>query len=541
MAHAMAEKTIAERFLALDGMRRAKLDRARGCAALTLPELLPPHGWSETEQLEPPYSSVPARGVNALASRMMSALLPLNDMPFFRFGTPGGEALALEASEYLESLSFQVYKKLTQKNLRETIYHALQQLLVLGDTLIILDDDMTFRTCRLDHYVVRRDYKGEVIEVIYLEHAAHGHSENAQQPNKPVIPGSNTVMKKGYDCLYHRAIWLENEKKWEVCTELDGQVIAEGKYAVSPLVPLRWQAIVGENYGRSHVECNIGDIKSLEAYTASLIEGLAAGSSFWMGVDPSGITALDDIASQPNGSWVAARQQDVFTLSPSTTMNPQIQVTSNAVEKMRQEVGRAFLMSGAAIPQGDRVTATAVRMVGEELEQVLGGVFSSIARDLLQPIVRRTFYLMVDGDEVDPRLKQQFESDEGVLSVDIVTGLQALSRESDRERLMQMGDMVRNLPPEAIQNFRWDAYASALITSLGFDPRMWVRPQEEVMAEVEEAKADETNAAMAQAMAQPAAQAVAQAAQPAMEQAITEAPAENAELAMQMMQGMQGQ
>ena len=541
MAHAMAEKTIAERFLALDGMRRAKLDRARGCAALTLPELLPPHGWSETEQLEPPYSSVPARGVNALASRMMSALLPLNDMPFFRFGTPSGEALALEASEYLESLSFQVYKKLTQKNLRETIYHALQQLLVLGDTLIILDDDMTFRTCRLDHYVVRRDYKGEVIEVIYLEHAAHGHSENAQQPNKPVIPGSNTVMKKGYDCLYHRAIWLDDKKKWEVCTELDGQIIAEGTYAVSPLVPLRWQAIVGENYGRSHVECNIGDIKSLEAYTASLIEGLAAGSSFWMGVDPSGITALDDIASQPNGSWVAARQQDVFTLSPSTTMNPQIQVTSNAVEKMRQEVGRAFLMSGAAIPQGDRVTATAVRMVGEELEQVLGGVFSSIARDLLQPIVRRTFYLMVDGNEVDPRLKQQFESDEGVLSVDIVTGLQALSRESDRERLMQMGDMVRNLPPEAVQNFRWDAYASALITSLGFDPRMWVRPQEEVMADMEAAKAEETNAALAQAMAQPVAQSVAQAAQPAMEQAINAAPEENAELAMQMMQNMQGQ
>lgn len=541
MAYAMAEKTIAERFLALDGMRRAKLDRARGCAALTLPELLPPHGWSETEQLEPPYSSVPARGVNALASRMMSALLPLNDMPFFRFGTPGGESLELEASEYLESLSFQVYKKLTQKNLRETIYHALQQLLVLGDTLIILDDDMTFRTCRLDHYVVRRDYKGEVIEVIYLEHAAHGHSENAQQPTKPVIPGSNTVMKKGYDCLYHRAIWLDDKKKWYVCTELDGEIITEGTYAVSPLVPLRWQAIVGENYGRSHVECNIGDIKSLEAYTASLIEGLAAGSSFWMGVDPSGITALDDIASQPNGAWVAARQQDVFTLSPSQTMNPQIQVTSNAVEKMRQEVGRAFLMSGAAIPQGDRVTATAVRMVGEELEQVLGGVFSSIARDLLQPIVRRTFYLMVDGDEVDPRLKQQFESDEGVLSVDIVTGLQALSRESDRERLMQMGEMVRNLPPEAVNNFRWDAYASALITSLGFDPRMWVRPQEEIMAEQQAAKAEESNAAMAQAMAQPAAQAVAQAAQPAMEEAITAAPEENAELAMQMMQGMQGQ
>tara|TARA_B100000161_G_scaffold15730_3_gene9558 strand:- start:2922 stop:4547 length:1626 start_codon:yes stop_codon:yes gene_type:complete len=541
MAYAMSEKSIADRFFALDSLRRAKLDRARGCAALTLPELLPPYGWTETEQLEPPYSSVPARGVNALASRMMSALLPLNDMPFFRFGVPSGESLALEAKEYLESLSYQVFKKLTQKNLRETIYQALQQLLVLGDTLIILDDDMTFRTCRLDHYVVRRDYKGDVIEIIFLEHTAYSHDENAQNPVRSVIPGSSMVMKKGYDCLYHRVIWLDEEQEWHQTTELDGKIIAEGTYKISPLIPLRWQSIVGENYGRSHVECNIGDIKSLEAYTASLIEGLAAGSSFWMGVDPSGITALDDIASQPNGAWVAARQQDVFTLSPSATMNPQIQVTSTAVEKMRQEVGRAFLMSGAAIPQGDRVTATAVRMVGEELEQVLGGVFSSIARDLLQPIVRRTFYLMVDNEEVDPRLKKQFEAEEGVLSVDIVTGLQALSRESDRERLMQMGEMVRNLPSNAVQNFRWDAYASALITALGFDPRNWVRSPEEVAMEQGAVAAQETNAALAQTMAQPAAQAMAQAAQPAIEEAINQAPEENAEAAIAVAQQMMGQ
>ena len=198
-------------------------------------------------------------------------------------------------------------------------------------------------------------------------------------------------------------------------------------------------------------------------------------------------------------------------------------------------------MSGAAIPQGDRVTATAVRMVGEELEQVLGGVFSSIARDLLQPIVRRTFYLMVDNEEVDPRLKKQFEAEEGVLSVDIVTGLQALSRESDRERLMQMGEMVRNLPSNAVQNFRWDAYASALITALGFDPRNWVRSPEEVAMEQGAVAAQETNAALAQTMAQPAAQAMAQAAQPAIEEAINQAPEENAEAAIAVAQQMMGQ
>ena len=523
MAYAMAEKTVAERFAALDGLRTAKLDRARGCASLTLPELLPPTGWSETEQLEPPYSSVPARGVNALASRMMSALLPLNDLPFFKFGPAGGEEAPLEAREYLESLALQLHKKLTSKNVREVVYQSLQQLLVLGDTLLILEDDMTFRTCRLDHYVVRRDFKGEVIEGIYLEHVAAKHSGSATEA--AYMPSaSGAVAKKGYDCVYHRLCWMEEEKQWHAQSELNGDIVSDGMFKVSPVIPLRWQSITGENYGRSHVECNIGDIKSLESYTASLIEGLAAGSSFWMGVDPSGITALDDIASQPNGTWVPARAQDVFTLSPSATMNSQIQVTQSAVDAMRREVGQAFLMSGQAIPQGDRVTATAVRMVGQELEQVLGGVFSSIARDLLEPMVRRTFYLMVEDKEVDPRLSKQFEDGEGILSVDVVTGLQALSRESDRERLMQMGEMVRNLPPEAVQNFRWDAYASALITSLGFDPTQWVRSQEEIQAEQEAAAAAQQQQAMQGAMAQPLAQAAAQAAQPAMQDAIDADP-----------------
>ena len=509
MAYMMAEKSIEDRFLALDGQRQAKLDRARASASLTLPELLPPVGWTETEQLIPPYSSIPARGVNALASRMMSALLPLNDLPFFKFGSAKGETPPLEAQQYLEGLAVRLHKKLSGKNIREIIYQALQQLLVLGDTLIILEDDMTFRTIRLDHYVVRRDFKGDPIEVIYIEHVADDADEDA---NASLGMYNTKASKKGYKCMYHRLVWSPEEEAWYQSSELDKEIVNEGKWVVAPVIPLRWQAVSGENYGRSHVEANIGDIKALESYTASLIEGLAASSSFWMAVDPAGVTVMDDIASQPNGSWVAARQQDVVALSPSATMNPQVQMAFQAVESMRKEIAQSFLMQGAAIPQGDRVTATAVRVIGQELEQVLGGVFSSIARELLAPIVRRTLFLMVDAGEVDERLEGEF-GDDPVLNIDIVTGLQALSRESERERLMAMGEMVRNLPPEAIQNFRWDSYASALVTSLGFDPRNWLIPQEEVEAKKQAEMQQQQQMAMQQQMMQGAQPAIAEQAQ----------------------------
>ena len=159
-------------------------------------------------------------------------------------------------------------------------------------------------------------------------------------------------------------------------------------------------------------------------------------------------------------------------------MSPQISATQTGVDRMRNELGKAFLMDSASMPQGDRVTATAVRMVGQELENVLGGAFSSIARNLMRPIVERTVFLMIVAEEIDPRIAEEF-TENGELTVEIVTGLQALSRDSDLQKLMQMGEMVRNLPEQAMAMFRWDEYGRALISSLGFNSDNWIKSEDD--------------------------------------------------------------
>ena len=141
------------------------------------------------------------------------------------------------------------------------------------------------------------------------------------------------------------------------------------------------------------------------------------------------------------------------------------------------------MLDSASIPEGERVTATAVRMIGQELEHVLGGAFSAIARELMRPLVSRVLFLMISDGEVDERLEEMFSSEEGLLNVEIVTGLQALSRDSDLQKLMQMGEMVRNLPEPAAAMFRWDQYGKALITSLGFNSEIWIKSEEQVREE----------------------------------------------------------
>jgi hypothetical protein len=186
------------------------------------------------------------------------------------------------------------------------------------------------------------------------------------------------------------------------------------------------------------------------------------------------------LSKASNGDWVPARQSDVYVISPSSTMNPQVQVSQAAVETMRREVGNGFLLQTAAMPTGDRVTATAVRAVGNELETILGGTFGAIARDLMEPLVRRTILLMINNNEIDERMREQFDEEEGLLSIEITTGLQALSRDSDLTKLMQLGELARNLPEFANRMFKWDEYGRALILALGFDPKLWVKSEEEI-------------------------------------------------------------
>lgn len=482
-----SEKTIKDRWMTLHAKRTTKLDKSRACSALTVPTLLPYESMTGEDNVFQTYSSVQSRGVTSLASKILSVLIPLNDTPFFSFGLKNGREPSAEISEYLNKLSFQVYRKLISNNLREMSYLAMQHLIVIGDVLLVMENDFSFRVIRLDQFVVRRDVNGTVKEFIYLEFISPSNEEPASAYD--FISGEEE--QTGYKTVFIR-VQQTDEGNWKVEKELEGTVIEVGYYDVLPYVILRWASIAGEDYGRSHVEDIYSDIRTLESYSRALIQGMAAGSTFFMGVDPSGVTEIDDLSGAQNGQWVAARKNDVFVISPSETMNPQLQVSTAAVDAMRKEVGQGFLLQTAAMPTGDRVTATAVRAVGNELETILGGTFSAIARDFMIPIIKRTIYLMLENNEIDQRMAQQFDAENGILNIEILTGLQSLSRESDITKLLQMGEMVRNLPPEAASSFKWEAYARALITAMGFDANNWVRSAEEIKKEkMEMAKAQQ--------------------------------------------------
>jgi hypothetical protein len=166
-----------ERFTKLDSKRDQVLQRARDCADLTIPALLPPEGTDENSNLPTPYQSLGSRAVNNLTSKLRLALFPPGN-PFFRFKLDSDTADELSnRNPKVKSQIDTAMMKLEAKALDEleqgtdsvTLHAAIKQLVSVGNCLLHFPRDDASRIFRLPHYVILRDAAGNWYEIVAKE------------------------------------------------------------------------------------------------------------------------------------------------------------------------------------------------------------------------------------------------------------------------------------------------------------------------------------------------------------------------------------
>lgn len=476
-------KTIRQAFERLDSRRQPLMTRWREFSELAIPALLPRNGFSETSELPVPYSSATARGCTRLASRLASTLVPLNGIPFFNLDLDDGEPVEgsdpTEIQKVLSRIERRVMRKLELTNFREAVYAALIHMIVLGNALLVANDNYNYTLYRVDKYVIRRRMDGEWHEIIIRDFIDPSMPpqiliDNGFQPEEE---------KEGYcygkdaeDAIYTRVV--NNHKGG--CTverEYRGKRLEKGggEYKVCPYIPLRWTLVDGENYGRGLIEDNLGDIRCLEAMAEALLDSMMANAEYRFGVNPAGITEIHDLQESENGTFVPAQQSDVFPIQLGN--QAQVVAAQASVAHKEQVIGQVFLLNSAIQPQGERVTATQVRILATELEQALGGVFSGTSRELLIPVVRRVMFQMLqDGillPEDDPATQsmiEELQSPDGVLGIRVRTGLEALSREVENEKMNGIMDRLIQMPERAQQVIIWPGVINRWLSTSGVEP-----------------------------------------------------------------------
>jgi hypothetical protein len=478
-------------YSACETVRLTYLQRARDSAALTIPSLVPPEASSASTEFVCPFQGIGARGVNNLASKLLLALLPPNS-PFFRLiidkyeyeKASQGQAdpnLKTELEKALSEVERAVQSEVETSAIRVGVFEALKQLVVAGNVLLYVPDKGGIRIFNLDRYVCKRDPMGNVQSIIVKESIdpdvlpediRNFMEESGSDQSQGEMPhGQKSV--DVYTGIYR------HENKWMVRQEVADMDIpsARGSYPIdkSPWVPLRYTRVEGEDYGRGFIEEYFGDLQSLEGLTQAIVEGAAAAAKVIFLVNPNGTTRPRTLASAPNGSIVQGNAQDVTVLQMEKFAD--FRVAQETITQIKERLGFAFLMNTAIQRQGERVTAEEIRFMAQELEDVLGGVYSILSQEFQLPLVNRLMDRMAKAGRL-PKLPKK------IIKPTIVTGLEALGRGHDLNKLDSFISGAAQLLGDKFATYvNMGDYLKRRATSLGIDVEGLIRTEEEIQAE----------------------------------------------------------
>jgi hypothetical protein len=476
------------RYSALEPEKTIYLDRAIECSKYTLPTLITENDRSTGKNLytkiATTYQGLGARGVNNLASKLLIALLPPNQA-FFRLSVDdmklkreleNYKELQSEFDQQLALMERAVMRDIEESGDRTALFEALKHLIIGGNALLYVAESGT-RVYPLKSFVLNRDPEGNILEVVVREEVSPD-----VLPEK-VAPKDNEgkfVDKTVF--LYTHILWDYKADRCNWYQEAYAKQIGKkGSVPIekSPWIPLRMFRVAHEAYGRGYCEELLGDLKSLEYLSKAIVEGSAAAAKIIFLCKPNGTTRPDALARAANGSIVAGDPNDVAPLQMQKQAD--LTVALNTIARIEQRLSFAFLLN-SAIQAGtsgrDRVTAEEIRMVAQELEAGLGGIYSILSVEMQLPLVNRKMALMERQGRL-PKLPKD------VVKPQITTGLDALGRGNDKAKLIEfLQTIAGTLGPEVMAKY---VNSRELITRLaasdGLDTYKLIKSDEDLMAE----------------------------------------------------------
>ncbi len=497
-----AKNKISDRYKELSQEKNFYLQSAKECCKYTLPILLCffEEGAKNWENINAPYQSIGARGINNLASKLLTAITPINT-PMFRLiiddevmkdELTGGDIYKqAEIEEILSEYTSSVHKAIKASGDYAQMYEVWQLLLVSGNVLIYdPDDNSNIRVYSLRDYVLKRDRSGQVTEIIIKESVKLNSlplmlqekiksSENLSNNNLP----SNKKDNKSYD-LYTEVVRIG--EFFYLRQECAGIIIEESKAKypkdACPYIPIRMYAGSGEDYSRSFVSNYLGDLKTVETLCKGSAAGAAMAAKHIYLVRPDGLTEINDIEETDNGGVIYGRAEDVNILQSGKSYD--LRLVSDEASKIEKRLSQAFLLFDNSIRNAERVTSTEIRTVARELESTLGGVYSVMCHSFQLPYIKRKIWKLQQLGKIKPLNNK-------IVPV-VVTGFEALGLNGDKDKLLEFASLLNQVfGKDAISFIDYEIFIKRLAASVGIDLQGLIKNNETLSEEINKAKKEE--------------------------------------------------
>jgi len=471
--------TAKSRYDNLSSDRSQFLTEAEDSTKLTLPYLIRGHeDYSKgMKQLKTPWQSVGAKGVVALASKLSLSLVP-PQTSFFKLqldesqlGQEFGPEVKSELDLSFAKIERTILDAIAASDDRVVIHQALQHLVVGGNALIFMGKE-GLKLYPLNRFVIERDGNGQVIEIITKERINSDLVPNYEPPKNEYQDVVDGEADENEVDVYTHVRRDNNRFVWH--QEVDDKKLtgSQGKAPVdsTPWLPLRFNTVDGEAYGRGRVGQFIGDLKSLEALSQAIVEGSAAAAKVVFTVSPSSTTKPQTLAAAGNGAIVQGRPDDIGVVQVGKTAD--FATALQHMQTLERRLNEAFLI--LSVRQSERTTAEEVKMTQLELEQQLGGLFGLLTVEFLVPYLNRKLSIFQKTGEI-PRIPK------GMVKPIIVAGINSLGRGQDVQALGGfLQTIATTMGPEAITTYiNTDEVIKRLAAAQGIDVLNLVKSLEE--------------------------------------------------------------
>ena len=466
-------------------------DRARANAKVTIPFLYPEDTYGDRGKIDQPHQSMGARGVLNIANKLGINLFPINTGLFkleidvlAMIVAEQGPEVKTQLDTALVKVEQQVHNMLETMSFRASMHEAFEQLIVAGNVLLYVSP-VGIRVIHLENYTVQRDPMGNVSEIIIEEEV----SPTVLPPNflpkdlKQKDDYSKEKTIKIYTCVKYKddkCMWYQ-EVKGKPVPNTYGMSPAD----CSPFIPLRWSQIESEDYGRSFIEQWYGDLTALENLYQSILEASAMLSKVLFMVSPAGTTRPRTLVNAENGSVIQGSANDVTVLQAQGKLND-LSLANNTIDRIENRLSFAFLLNSAVQRPAERVTAEEIRYSSQELESSLGGLYSQLTQELQLPLVKRLVFILQKTNKVPdfPR----GEDGESLIHPKPITGMEAIGRGDDRNKLLEFIEASRNaLGPEVLtQYINMEEALRRLAASSSIDTTNLVKTPEQLQKEADD-------------------------------------------------------
>lgn len=359
-----------------------------------------------------------------------------------------------EAVEWIQSCGERVWYALQESDFNLQINEAYQDLVCFGTSCITEEAEsetewlgIDFSTLPIREIYFEQDHKGNILRFYrrlqwtalqIMDKFGNKVPELVKEKAKATNQADHkfTVImaiypRKGKEDADTTQILAPKERPYAVKFILhqESEILGEeGGYYEMPAFLPRWQKASGSMWGYGPGAIALSDTITLNTMVE---QRLAAAAKV---IDPVTMVTerglMSDLDLSPGGQVVV---RDINGMRPYES-GARFDVADLLINRYQDHINQIFMVDRLELKESPAMTATEVNARFELMQRLLGPVFGRLQTDLLDPLIERTFRILLRSGQFEemPPVVQEYE---GELDVDYI-GPMARAQKSDTVGMM---------------------------------------------------------------------------------------------------------